>query len=214
MIHTLFLDFDGVIVESVNLKTEAYRELFSRYPDHADEMFRYHLDNNALSRYTKFRYIYDEILHEPYTQETERWLDTEFSEIVFRKVVSCPYVRGAVEFLQYFSGKKPIYLVSATPGWELEKILAARNIRKYFTRVLGAPGKKPDHIKMILSMDYLIPAGAIYIGDMNEDLKAARETGLFFVGRQNTEIFEDEMVVSFPDLYGIMSWIIENDRQI
>lgn len=210
MINAIFLDFDGVIVESVILKTDSYRELFSRCPDHVEEILSYHLKHNALSRYIKFRHIYEKILKKPYSKETEHKLDEEFSKIVFRKVVSCPYVPGALEFLDFFVNKKPLFLVSATPEWELEKILQARNIRHYFTKAVGAPGRKTDHIHSILKSEQLKPGEVIYIGDMNEDLRIAKMLGIFFVGRKNTEPFEDPGMVSYPDMMGIKTWIIKN----
>ncbi len=210
MIHAIFLDFDGVIVESVNLKTDSYRELFSRYPDHADEILHYHLEYNALSRYIKFKHIYEKILKKPYSKETEHELDEEFSKIVFGKIVSCPYVPGALEFLEFFVNAKPLFLISATPEWELEKILQARNLRHYFTKAVGAPGRKTDHIQSILKSEQLHPDEIIYIGDMNEDLRIAKALGIFFVGRKNTELFEDPGIVSYPDMTGIKTWIIQN----
>lgn len=207
MIQAIFLDFDGVIVESVNLKTESYRELFSRYPEHLDEILTYHLEHNALSRYHKFRYIYENVLSLPYSTEIEHELDLEFSGIVFNKVISCPYVTGALEFLEFFSARLPLYLVSATPEWELEKILAARNIRHFFTRVVGAPGKKTDHITKILGSEKINKTDVVYIGDMNEDLRIARTLGIFFIGRKNTEPFEDPGILAYPNMIGIQKWI-------
>jgi HAD superfamily hydrolase (TIGR01549 family) len=212
MINAIFLDFDGVIVESVNLKTESYRELFSRYPDHFEEILSYHHEQNALSRYIKFRYIYEKILNKPYSSEIEHDLDKEFSKIVFGKVVSCPYVPGALDFLDFFLKKKPLYLVSATPEWELEKILTARNIRHFFTKAVGAPGMKTDHIQSILKSEQLRPDEVIYVGDMNEDMRIAKTLGIFFVGRTNTEPFEDPGIVSYPDMMGIKTWIIKNQN--
>jgi phosphoglycolate phosphatase-like HAD superfamily hydrolase len=212
MIKAIFLDFDGVIVESVNLKTDSYRELFSRYPDHVEEILSYHLEHNALSRYIKFRHIYENILNKPYSPKTEYELDEEFSNIVFRKVVSCPYVPGALEFLNFFVNKRSLFLVSATPEWELEKILQARNIRHYFTKAVGAPGRKADHINSILRSEQLQPGEVIYVGDMNEDLRIAKALGVLFVGRKNTELFEDPRIVSYPDMTGIQMWIIKNQN--
>ena len=42
MIKAIIFDFDGVLVESTQIKTEAFRNLFSKWPDKVDEMVRYH----------------------------------------------------------------------------------------------------------------------------------------------------------------------------
>ncbi|MDD1661933.1 MAG: HAD family hydrolase, partial [Methanomicrobiales archaeon] len=65
MIASLLLDFDGVILESVEVKTRAFRELFSFRPDHVGEIVAYHMRNTGVSRFDKFRHIYREILKEP-----------------------------------------------------------------------------------------------------------------------------------------------------
>ena len=53
----IILDFDGVILESVSVKTEAFRTLFSFVPKHVDEIVQFHIDNGGMSRFDKFRYI-------------------------------------------------------------------------------------------------------------------------------------------------------------
>ena len=58
MINSIIFDFDGVILESVSVKTAAFRQLFSFAPEHVDEIVQYHLDNGGMSRFDKFRYIY------------------------------------------------------------------------------------------------------------------------------------------------------------
>lgn len=58
MIEVIILDFDGVVVESVDIKTEAFRELFQEY-ENVDDIVQYHLQNNAISRFIKFKYIYE-----------------------------------------------------------------------------------------------------------------------------------------------------------
>ena len=40
MIKTVILDFDGVIVESVDIKTQAFKEIFGEYHDKLDEIIR------------------------------------------------------------------------------------------------------------------------------------------------------------------------------
>ena len=62
MLKAIFFDFDGVIVESAGIKTEAFRKLFSNYPDQVDEIVDYHKANAGISRYDKFDYIYEKIL--------------------------------------------------------------------------------------------------------------------------------------------------------
>jgi phosphoglycolate phosphatase-like HAD superfamily hydrolase len=207
-ISAVILDFDGVIVESVDIKTGAFRELFSIYPDRVDEIVAYHLAHNAASRYEKFRVFYRDILHLPYDDETERRLDRELSSIVFSRVVSCPFVPGAEEFLRTFSGKVPMFLVSATPLPELERILEKRGIRRCFTAVYGAPGSKEDQIGEILAKEGFRRDCVVYVGDMQEDVRVARALGIPFVGREQKEPLAGLGVPAYPDMRGVRGWIL------
>lgn len=207
MVKIIILDFDGVVVESVDIKTKAFRELFQEYQN-VEEIVQYHLRNNAISRFIKFKYIYENLLGREYNEEVEKELGKKFSEIVFQKVVECPFVLGAEEFLKTFSNTHPIYLVSATPQEELDRIVAGRNLRGYFKKVWGnPPGNKVDFIERALKNEKAKVEEAVYIGDMREDFEIAQRTGILFVGRRNKESFDGLNIPEFPDMVGIMEWI-------
>ena len=62
-IDAIFFDFDGVILESVDIKGWAFGKLFESYPEHVDEIVAFHFANGGMSRFDKFRYIYKNILN-------------------------------------------------------------------------------------------------------------------------------------------------------
>jgi len=185
MISTIILDFDGVILESVSVKTEAFRTLFSFVPDHVDEIVQFHKDNGGMSRFDKFRYIYNNILKEDLTQKKFVELSEKFAAIVFKEVIKAPYVHGAQEFLETYYKKIPLYVVSATPEKELIQILQERGISHYFAKVFGAPRKKTDCISEVLTLTGSPPDSVIFVGDAKNDFEAAQATGVRFIGRIN-----------------------------
>jgi beta-phosphoglucomutase-like phosphatase (HAD superfamily) len=65
----IILDFDGVILESVSIKTEAFRSLFSFAPEHVDRIVQFHKDNGGMSRFDKFWHIYNTILHDDLSEQ-------------------------------------------------------------------------------------------------------------------------------------------------
>jgi phosphoglycolate phosphatase-like HAD superfamily hydrolase len=211
MIKTIILDFDGVIVESVDIKTDAFKELFKKYTDKFEQIINYHLKNNALSRYIKFKFIYEDILKKDYTENVKKELGKAFSNIVFQKVIDCPYVSGAEEFLKKYSKKFPLYIVSATPQEELKRIISARQLTKYFKQVFGTPpGNKIDYIKNILSSENIKPNEAIYIGDMLKDFEIAQETGVLFIGRESNGIFNGLDIPKYSNFKDITKWFEDN----
>ena len=94
MIRALVFDFDGVLVESVDTKTKAYAALFK---DEGEEVIRsvlkYHLENGGVSRFEKFRFIYQRILCQPLSKEKFHSLCENFSKMIFAQNYIKRYLR-------------------------------------------------------------------------------------------------------------------------
>lgn len=184
MLATLILDFDGVVVESLPLKTTAFRKIFSfAPPKHLDEIIAFHLDNGGMSRYDKFRYIYENILHEELTPKQEERLASEYVSLIIDAMLTVPYVRGAEDLLKDCSRRLPLYIVSATPEGEMQEIARRRDLTKYFVRIYGSPKTKAECIREILAESGAAPEEALFVGDAPNDWQAAYETGVRFVAR-------------------------------
>ena len=199
----IILDFDGTIVESVDIKTDAFRELFGPYPAELDRIMAYHLTHNGIPRDVKFKHIYEDILGVAYTAELRDATAKRFSDLVFERVVSCPFVPGAEGFLERASPRLPLYVVSASPETELRRVVEARGLARHFRSVCGSPMAKREHVWRILSREAADPAGALYVGDSVEDYRVARELGVPFIGRRNKEDLSGLGVPVYPDLVGI-----------
>ena len=181
--QAIVLDFDNVILESVDEKTKAFAQLFDGYPQHVEEIIRYHLNNKGVSRFDKFRYIYEHILKEPLTEERFQQLCDDFSRIVYDQVLKCPFVLGAKEFLKCHYLECNLYIVSATPQEEIQSIASALDIASYFKGVFGSPTKKGEHIRRIIAEHRYNPKNVLVIGDSNSDYEAARAANSDFIGR-------------------------------
>jgi len=182
-VRLIILDFDGVILESVAIKTEAYHELFEAYPEHLDRIMEYHLENLGTSRYDKIRFIYDHILGKDLPESEFRELLDRFADLVRGKVLAAPFVPGAPGFLERFHRRLPLYIVSATPQDEIREIVRERGISRFFRGVCGSPAKKVDSMREILRITGTEPGRALYVGDALNDLHAAETLGIRFVGR-------------------------------
>ncbi len=205
--QAIILDFDGVIVESVGIKDDAFRELFKDFPHHLEAIMKYHLANNATIRYEKFKVIYEEILGLPYTAAVSTQLGLQFSKMIFEKIVVCPFVTGAVEFLDYFSRQSLLYLVSINPSEELKAILSARKIDYYFNEVYAYPWGKADAIREILRRNDFLEKDVVFVGDSPEDLQAAKMVGIDFIGRQAKRSWEGKGCMVLNDLAEVLSYL-------
>ena len=192
----ILLDFDGVILESVSVKTETFRKLFADKTDYVDIIVNFHLKNGGMSRFDKFRYIYSEILHEELTETRFNSLCDNFAKYVYEGVINSPFVKGADKFIdKCHDDKIPLYLVSATPEDEIIQITKEIGIYDKFNHVYGSPMTKADCIMQILQENTLTknPQKALFFGDAINDYKAANKTGISFAGRVpegNPNIFE------------------------
>lgn len=198
------LDFDGVILQSNSIKTDAFRHLFSAWPQHLDEIVKLHRQFGGISRLRKFDKIFAEILNQPLSPERRKAMGEEFSAFVFEAVLECPMVEGAEDFLRAWSAKCPLFVVSGTPHDELHEIVRRRNIGEYFTELHGSPREKPHILQDIMDRHGLTSETMPYVGDAPSDERAARACGLRFIGVSPDGVgpFENADVV-LKDLTGL-----------
>lgn len=187
-LKAIIFDYDGVIVESMDLKAEAFAYVFRDCPeDVIQQVVQLHRDNGGMSRFEKFRIIYRDFLNQELTPEEEDRLAKEFSEYVFDRTVKSPFVKGTVEFLKKNYRKYTCFVASSIPHEEINKLIDAQNLRKYFKGVWGIPGEygkdKGELAKWILVTFELDPDEVVLIGDAPNDYRAAEFAGVSFVAR-------------------------------
>ena len=139
----LFWDFDGVIKDSVKVKTDAFRKLFAPYGTKVQDLVQKHHEANAgISRFEKIPYYFKEFVGKTLSkEEVVRWCQF-FGNEVLEKVCQSPWVPGVFEYLQKYSKKQSFYLVTATPQEEIEIIMDRLKLDIFFSGVYGAPKKK------------------------------------------------------------------------
>lgn len=186
MIKALLFDFDGIILESADIKTDAYRKLFEReYPNKVDKFMKYHIQNAGISRYVKFQYFYEKILGIKLTEEKKKELVNDFSQIVLKETLNASFVKGMPEFLEENYKKFPLFVVTGIPHEEINFIIRKRKLNFYFREIHSSPKEKKDIIFDILSRYKWNPREVVFFGDAQSDLRAAEETGAIFVARIN-----------------------------
>lgn len=202
-LQALFFDFDGVIVDSTQTKTEAFRQLFKEYDEQTvSRIIAYHRRHGGISRVEKIRYAYREIINEPLVDTQLTALARAYSDLVVDKVVNVAWIPGALEFLQEMTDRVPLFLISGTPVEELCEIVERRGISTLFREILGSPVKKPVHVQRLLQTYGLDADRCVFIGDALTDYDAARDTGLEFIGVRGEIAFPDGTIV-LPDCSGL-----------
>jgi len=183
MLRAIIFDLDGVLLESTEAKTLAFRMLFSDHPERLHEIVAYHESNGGISRFEKFRHIYGAILCEPLSEERFGFLCRRYSELALSAVLTVPLVPGAAEFLWDFHRHMLLFIVSGTPSEELQNILDRRGLTPYVQKAFGSPDPKPKIVASILSEWSLDSSEVVLVGDSDADLEAAEQNGIPFIGR-------------------------------
>lgn len=199
----IFWDFDGVIKESVDVKTRAFVSLFDGYGnDVAEKITMHHEANGGMSRFDKLPLYLDWAGEDTGEDRVKEYCD-RFSHLALQGVIDAPWVPGAEKYLRTNPHRQGFILVSATPQNELDMILQALDLRKCFADVFGAPVGKKDAIRKTLDKLGIDPLDCLMIGDARADMEAALVNHVPFLLRlhaTNTAIFADYTGATIKDL--------------
>ncbi|GIV34075.1 MAG: haloacid dehalogenase [Chitinophagales bacterium] len=206
MKQALFFDFDGVVLDSVNVKTEAFYEMYLPYgEDIALQAKAYHLHHGGISRFEKFRYFEESLLHRKVSEQDLQKLGTRFSELVFEKVLHAPFIEGFPQFIEACHQHYDCYVVSGTPESELRLITDKRQLHRYFKGIYGSPAKKTDILASLIAQHGYDVQQCYYFGDAMTDLEAAKAHHIRFIlvrssDNRYLEALSDKAIDSFSDL--------------
>ena len=185
MIKSIIFDFDGVILDSNKIKSNAFTKLFkdkNKNQENLDMIIRYHKDNMGISRNKKIKFYYENILKQKITNKEVDKIASDYSKLVFNKIIKTKFISGSKYFLSKNFKRYLFFVSSGTPENELINICEKRKIDKYFTGIYGSPDNKEKHIKRIMKKNSLKENEVIFIGDALADYNAAAKNKIFFIG--------------------------------
>ena len=177
----MFFDVDGVLIDSLDVKGEAFADVFDDIPDSRQVVIDYHLTHGGVTRSEKISQLFVLLTGQPASEEETFRRVERFREVVEQRVAEAPEIYGATEMLTTWAARCPLFAVSATPEEELIRIFAARDMSRFFVGVHGWPSRKDAVIASMSSAHGFSPSRSFLLGDSREDLIAARESGVHFV---------------------------------
>ena len=179
---TIFLDFDGVIKDSIRAKSKAFQRLFSNFNSKiVERILKHHQSHTGLSRFEKIP-LYLSLVDEPLNEKNIAQYANNFSLLVKNLVIASPWVPGVLDFIEANYNEKNFYVITATPKNEIDEILKELKINSYFKEAYGTPISKIDAIKFVI--ENVRPKNAIMIGDSSSDFNAAKINNIKFVLRK------------------------------
>jgi len=202
MIKNIIFDFDGVILDSVPVKTEAFRKLFQEYPKEiTDKFIEFHLKNGGVSRYEKIRYFFEGLLNKKINEEKILYFAKKYSELTKQELANEKYlIKDSIDFIKKNYKKYNMHIASGADENDLKYICDKLELTKYFVSINGSPTKKSEIIKSILESNDYKKSETVMIGDSINDFEAAKESGIEFYGYNNDNLIKKTYLHSINNI--------------
>lgn len=202
MYKCFIYDFDGVVCDSVNIKTDAFLELYRLESEQNKfRIKKYHLENGGISRFEKLKYFENTILNRDISQSELLVKAEKFSLLVKQKVIDSNYIPGIIQFLNINSSRRLQFVCTGTPENEIVEIVKSKNLNGYFNDVYGSPKTKVEIIERILKEYKLAKTQCLFFGDTLTDFNAARMTNIDFFGIRNDSTSFPNNTVTIENFY-------------
>jgi HAD superfamily hydrolase (TIGR01549 family) len=180
---TLVFDCDGVVLNSNQLKIQAYYDVaikFGADEQQAQALVAHHVKLGGISRYPKFEYFLREIMKQTVTEQAIHQLLSTFTAEVKRLLTDCEVAADLIKLRQATPDMKWM-IISGGDQSELREIFEQRNLTDLFDAgIFGSP----DNKDMILARELAagnITKPALFVGDSRYDYQASTNAGLDFV---------------------------------
>jgi len=183
--HTkaVIFDCDGVLMDSVAIKTKAFRKwVKENFPQHEEEFVKYHLAFYGTNRASQLKHFYKEILCAPVSGESFNAMLKRLDTLIEHDMKDVRLMDGVEEMMEtIINNNVKMFVVSGAPQGELEYHLGRLGIAKRIHGVFGAPAAKEESVKTIMESEGLAPEDLLLVGDATADAVAAFRSGIRFV---------------------------------
>ncbi|MGO1618488.1 MAG: HAD family hydrolase [Oceanisphaera sp.] len=177
---TLVFDCDGVVLNSNQVKTQAFYQAALPYGKAtAQALVDYHVQNGGISRYRKFAYFLENLVPGQTGPALDELLDRYAAE-VYDGLMACDIAEG-LQTLREGTANARWLIVSGGDQAELRKVFAARGLAELFDGgIFGSPDTKDEILTRELEKGN-IQQPALFLGDSKYDWQAASAANLDFV---------------------------------
>lgn len=202
MIKNIIFDFDGVILDSVPTKTEAFKKLFEDFPRNlVDELIYYHKINGGKSRYIKIKYFFNELLNKEISENEILEYAKKYSILTKEELANPKYlIEDSLDFIKQNYKKYNFHIASGADEEDLKYICEKLNLSQYFLSINGSPIIKSEIVKNILTHNQYKKEETILIGDSINDYEAANINNIGFYGYNNLELDKISFIENFRQL--------------
>ncbi|SHI30583.1 Phosphoglycolate phosphatase, HAD superfamily [Arenibacter nanhaiticus] len=192
MLKNILWDFDGVILDSMEVRDFGFKEIFKGFKaSDVKTLLEYHRLNGGLSRYVKIRYFFESILNQSITDTEVLEYATRFSDIMREELINPKnLIEDSVHFIKKNHTNFNFHIVSGSDQEELRFLCKELGLSDYFISIHGSPTPKNTLVKeLLVKYDYNITESCL-IGDSINDYEAARINDISFYGYNSISLKE------------------------
>jgi len=203
MIKHILWDFDGVILDSMKIKSEGFQSLFVGYDNKIlSEIEVYHYAHGGVSRFDKIRYFHEVLLKQTISEEEVIRLANKFANIIEKKLFDKNnLILDSVTFIKEYYQDYNFHIVSGAEHNELNHLCKVFDLKPYFISINGSPTKKDVLVNNVLDAYQYKNEETILIGDAMTDYNAALKNGIEFYGYNNTDLKKFNYIETFRTFY-------------
>lgn len=198
---TIIWDFDGVILDSNDIKSEAFRIVLSNMPNQSvDEFLKFHKNNGGISRYIKFKHFFENILLTSVSEADIIQLSNRYSDTVKDLVIQPKLInKDVLDFIQSNNDIQH-HIVSATEDIELKYICLSLDLTKFFVTISGSQNAYTQKHEIVANILRIFNNDAVLIGDSINDYHAALKNNIPFISyNQDEELVKKYNLITFDN---------------
>jgi phosphoglycolate phosphatase len=201
----MVFDFDGVIIDSTEVKVDEYRSLFSQFTNNEatlNQIINIYRNSAGIPRETTLKKVFKEFLYKTLSDQEVENLSLDYSKRIFQRLDAIEPLKG---FLEYLTIHKKInkHIISGAPNSDVSYLIKKLNITKHFKSIKGGPLNKKNEITNIRKLAKVKAKDIVYFGDQNNDYIAAKSAGVGFIGinaGSNLDTMECKKFLDFEKL--------------
>lgn len=211
-VAALFLDYDGVIVDSMTAKAEAMADAFApltRERGAVVEGFRRHAGSG---RELVFDRIHEHLTGESLPASARERIEAAFLGRIDAINAAVGLFPGVRDFIAAQAGKRAVAVVTGVPQAEAERQLERLGLRRFLASVHAATRRAPKNVLMrgFLEARGIAAPDALFAGDSRTDMHEAALAGVPFVGIGAPAFFASGAPLAVVDRLPAMARLLED----
>ena len=198
----LFLDFDGVVADSMPAKTQAFAAAFEGHGFDVNAIIGLYRRYAGSGRDRIFDRVFESLAGRPMIKAERDRARTIFERLEATASPGLALFAGVADFLTRQADKRALVLVTGTPPTTIDTLLNALGVASYFSAVYSASRAHPKETWIAEELDVMRIARtkALFVGDSLVDMTAAESAGVPFVGVGNPDFFVSGNPVAVIDM--------------